>query len=1408
MSMAITFKPADSSLVSKRFEIRSTLGTGGFGVVYLAFDRDLGAQVALKTLHHINPRSLYRFKQEFRSLADIAHPNLATLYELIREESLWYFTMELVDGVDFLRWVSRRESLPESAVYGDTTDVDPRLSDTTQTVEGSAEELRRASMNSLRNPSMHDATGLYATLRGDTAELAARMTMAEEDLTEKDMAADAEIGEISAQARTAPQAPMRGLAVDLPRLYAALAQLTRGVAALHEYGKLHRDIKPSNVLVAKDGRVVLLDFGMVVDFGASESPLQKLERESNPNEVTFAGTPRYMSPEQAMGEELDEASDWYSIGVMLYEALSGGRPPVEGSTNLQILLRKQSVEPPPIAEIVAGVPPELGALCMGLLRVDPTERPGGREILEVLGSAQFSKPRSSQTSASDAPIVDMPADSAANLPLAPNVQTSHLSGGNSGAAHFVGRAGHLQELRRALRSSVVGNRLAVANIHGASGMGKTTLVRRFIESLGEGSNDGSISESGDIAPVVLQGRCHQNESMPYKALDSLMDELSTFLHRFDAAELGAWIGADVCPLTRVFPGLERAPAIRELLEATRSAAGWEDAPSPDAQLLREQAFRGLRNLLDGLARKHSLLLYIDDVQWGDEDSAMLLKELLGPPNPPPLFLMTTWRSEDAPTSPFLSAFLPLLDSMGDELLRLDVHVDELSEEESVELVASLLDAGPQLSDKAGIQESARTTAQKTERVEAIAREARGNPFFIDELARYSRTYDTGPDSDMTSLGDVIFRRVSQLAAPARRLLEVLAVAGQPLDRRVARTVAAIDEDVQSALATLRGEHLVRVKSTRDYEWLEPYHARVGETLLARLSESARVDYHRELASALEARGHFDPEAVARHFLAAGNREKGGHYSLLAARRAEEALAFEHAARLYSQALDAREWPEKRAEILKQLGVAYGYLGRGQLASDAFAKAAELSGDAKARELTIRAAEQLLRSGRYDRGMAIIEDVLRGTGFEPPRSTAQMMSSILWKRFRLLRRDLDVEPRPRDAIPADEFARIDALWTAAKMLASINPILGGYYHYHTIHAVLDAGSAEHLTLALCQQAAQEAATGPNLEFAAEVLDRAEAFVQASSEPDYVRSYIEFMRGFCEFATGNFREGRRRIRQAGALLRERCNGVIWEIGSFKFFEFLPALWLGDFTAFADEIPKLLEHAADRNDTFHRVALRTWQYPAHLHADAPHVARAELAQAISEWTREGYHIQHFWYLQGAVDTALYEGDSARARQLLAEHYRPMKRSMLLRNEIIRVSVWNLQARSALAALRDATADSTTSNSRRRALLRESRKLINKLRNPKHHRWTHPLADLLQAELCVIEENPDAASALYEKAEAGLIANDLQLYARAARRRRGELLGGTDGHELVASATSWMHARGIQNPPAMTRMLAGETR
>ncbi len=382
---------------------------------------------------------------------------------------------------------------------------------------------------------------------------------------------------------------------DEERLRRLLAGLATGLSAIHGLGIVHCDVKPENVRVTPEGRVVLLDFGV---------SLRELDEGVTGERVS--GTASFMAPEQARGDKAGPAADWYAVGVMLYEALTG-RLPFEGGS-IEVLLAKQTQEPPPPSSLALGVPRDLEDLCMALLSRQPAERPGAEAIMAGRSGA--------------------PSDGRHRL-VADSMRVSEV---------FLGREQELRELSESFtRSRRQGVRLAL--VEGESGIGKTALLRQAAAQLRRSMPD----------LLVLEGRCHAAEQLHYKAFDSAVDELSRYLKDGGAVTLMDHFPSDAHLLPTLFPALGRVPAIAH-------------APSERKEgRTRGVLFRAFADLLARVADRVPVLLVLDDLQWADEASLALLEALLDEAPGPRLLIAATARPLDSLEGPMRQRLARLAD---------------------------------------------------------------------------------------------------------------------------------------------------------------------------------------------------------------------------------------------------------------------------------------------------------------------------------------------------------------------------------------------------------------------------------------------------------------------------------------------------------------------------------------------------------------------------------------------------------------------------------------------------------------------------------------------------------------------------------------------------------------------------
>lgn len=1266
--LALEGATPDDPVELGRYSVLRRLGAGAMGVVYEALDPDRGLTVALKTLHQLEASALVRFKQEFRRVAPLHHRNLVALHELASNDGQWFFTMEFIDGVDFISHV-RGVLSPTAASETDATASPAGFADTVLERET---EAKRGSTHTMARPG----------------------------------------GPPEAKSPTLPtphpalSLPLASAPKDEARLRSALTQLAAGIHALHDAGILHLDIKPANIMVDHAGRVVILDFGIAQVLRATRN---------QPDAQTISGTPAYMAPEQVAMRTPAEAADWYAFGGVLYHALTG-RLPFEGRAHTMMVV-KQDTMPPRPSMIAADVPADLEALCMAALATDPTHRPSGAEILRALGvEVRDAEP------------------------------PEH--------ALFVGREGVMSRLWDCSRACSDGVPV-VARVRGVSGMGKSAALDRFIEQL---------EASG---AVVLRGRCYEREAVPYNAFDRLIDELARALAARPEAPRAALSVADVAALRRVFPVLGSFPA----------ASPGDDAPDPapstiDAPRTRRRAFSALREILRALAQAHPLALYIDDAQWSDDESARLLSALLEPPGPPPALFLISYRTDELTDSPMLEGLRRTGDL--DPHVRIDdIEVGPLAEDESRALCQALLGReDPPL-------------------VSAIIGEAEGSPLFIEELVQLALT-TPGKSAELPrapSLPALIGRRLLALASETRSVVELLAVVGRPIAQSLVFRAAGFSRDRVPTLYKLQREHLVRIRGIHGDDAIECYHDRIREAVQDQLDAGGLRACHRALASCLEAAGVLDPEVLARHHHGAGDLDRAGPYALQAAASAAEALAFDHAAQRYA---DALAWlpelaPARRRELQEARAEALANAGRTAAAAEAFLECASGSATAEALALRRRAAELFLIGGEIDRGVNVLRPLLSEVGIRYPESTASALLSLLGTLARLRIRGFAHEIRPDEQIPTQDIARMEVCLAAGKGFTSFSPVFGGMFSLAGLHQALRSGHARGIARGLAYYGLMTGypATARAIERADLLFSEGEKIAAQLADP-YLEGFLRLGRGVATIASGAWEPGLAHLAAAQQLF-ERCVGVVWERRVAYSSTVMALIWRGHLANGGELTVRWLQQCEDAGDFYASLMARTASALTLIRGGDTEGAQQVMDEAMARWTTNAYTVQHLVTLRFSVYCELACGRPERALERISSQWDALRGSRLLDLQLMRFDALTLRADACVAV---AAVDTKRRASLLRRAERDAKKLAREARD-----YTDASAAMIRAGIASVRDEHELAAQACAEAIAAYERGDMALHATCARRRQAQLRGPA-GREQILACDDDMHSEGIAEP------------
>jgi serine/threonine protein kinase len=1173
------------------------------GVVYEAFDRALEGRVALKTLRDPTPDALLRLKTEFRVAQGIRHRNLVSLGELHEWQGRWFFTMELVDGVDLLTWV-----------------------------------------------------------RGGGA----------------------------------------GPAVDEGRLRAVLSQVADGLEALHRQGCIHRDVKPGNILVDRTGRAVILDFG-VAHWGSLADVA------TGPS---ASGTAAYMAPEQAWGKAAGPAADWYSLGVILYEALTGERPFVGGP--MEVLIAKQQGVPVAPGARTPGAPADLEQLCVALLRSAPEVRPTGPEIRARLRG------------------------------IAEPGETPRGLAEEEGP--FVGRGAELGQLEAAAAQAGEGRTTVAVVVIGDSGTGKSLLVRRFLRGL-------AAQAPGTL---ILTGACYERESVPFKAFDAIIDQLSRWWMTLPADQAARYTPLQPEPLCRLFPVLGSVSAMTD---------GVRRGHLPqDPQELRSRGFAALRDVLQRLTETRRLVLAIDDLRWADQDSLDLLRSLLRPPEPPALLLIGTWRH--TPEAESLQRAVARFDGWVQGGLT-TIVLGRLAPPDALDLARRLLAGGASPSDL----DQARTLAEISG----------GHPLFIHELARHRRAHRDQPAAAL-SLDAVIAERTRSLDPAARDLVDGVSLAGRPLAVEVlAAVLRTSPAQVRQLAERLESVGLLRISRIGPSLLVAPYHDRVREAVAATLPVEDRREWHRRLAEEYERTGLGSAELLAEHLEAAGQAAAAARRYATAAEEAIAQLAFGRAVRLCRRALalDGRAGLALRPALLPRLAEALACAGRGAKSAAVFLEAAQGRQRAETVRLRQRAADQLLRSGNVDQGMAVLSGVLADLGMSLPSSPTQALVTLLVRRAGLRLFPGRAPLRPESEVPAETLLRLDVLDSLSTALSFVDNLRGAGFAARFVHEALRAGEPHRVLKALVKESIYLAGTGKtDSRHARSLRARFEALQAQYPELDF-SAWCAHRDATAAFMAGRWAEAAEQGRRA-ALIHRTHAGSFYEAAVSTFFELHGMFYLGAYGALAQRVPPALAEAYARGDRLLASGLVLGLANLGvLLREGPGVARTLVEEFMQSWSVQGYHMQHYYALLARTHLDLYEGQGEDALARVKADLPGLERSHNMLIPSVRNGYAFLRARAALA-----TAAQTRGPARDQALRLARRDVRRLARRPLA--WTRALADLMAGGLAHVQGDDALAIRSLEQAVAALDASGMRGYAAAARARLGLLRPGAagEGHREAVRA------------------------
>lgn len=619
---------------------------------------------------------------------------------------------------------------------------------------------------------------------------------------------------------------------ELAQVVAIAQQVCLALQHAHDNQILHRDLKPENVLVASDGTVKL------VDFGIARSMASRLTSEGQ-----ITGTVYYLAPELALGHPADGRADLYSLGVMLYELVTGSLP-FTSDDPLAVVSQHVNAPPVPPRARTSDVPPRLEALILKLLNKDPADRlPTAAAVIEALDDPELLDPAAS----TDQELAVL---------------------GRIARGRFVGRQKEIKQARSIWMQTIGGTGQTLL-ISGEPGIGKSSLTRELATQ---------AEVSGGMA---LVGECYAEGGAPYSPFSQMVRRVLPLVGQ-NGSGLSEIVLADLMNLT---PELRpRYPQLPEL-------------PALDPESEQRRLSESMVSLLSALISKAPILLVLEDAHWADSGSLAMLRYVARRMKDRPLMLVATYREVE------LDQSLPLQETLVElnrERSASRLKLGRLDQQETGRLLEAIFQEEITPEFLKGIYRETEGNPFFIEEVcKALVED--GKLYFED--GRWHRP-DMAELEIPQSVRVAIQSRLARLSEPVQDSLQTAAILGQEFDFDTLVAASDLEEDALiDALEAAERAQLAREISSDRGGTFRFVHALIATTLMDGLSGLRRRRMHHQAASAIEKLRPDDFEALAHHYYESGDLDKGLEYLLRAGARALGLSAHIEARRHFDRALE-------------------------------------------------------------------------------------------------------------------------------------------------------------------------------------------------------------------------------------------------------------------------------------------------------------------------------------------------------------------------------------------------------------------------------------------------------------------------------------------------------------------------